>query len=356
MKTSKIIFISFFSFIGMLLLAFMILGIAFKDKRILKRRKLQTPSITITVDKRFKHVVIKNDIFYEVKKQKEFSVKNDEKENSSFIGDSKNSVAEDLSLRDETSLQNRENNKLPEFFYGEWYQKDGNREYNGMLIRPDFMEHFYQACTYDKIEKGDYSYIVTVKCDNGSTATYEIQQIAKDVITVVLPDGEITIFHKVDTPLNGIRVQLEDLPNQLRNKWYTTDGNNNIEFDLTGNDLIFKGSKYRIEDVVFFRESWGKQFRIIAKNSVGKTMMFYFKNWSDRYCQVGYYGEFGELYKNKHAYPNRYRDASDGKNKSKVLIFQGNEQTLTYYRYVDTDSLNAPVIEVENDTLYLVTN
>ncbi len=64
MKTSKIIFISFFSFVGLFLLSVMILGMAFngiateerKDRRVEYENRVKT----IKINKQFKHVFVKN--------------------------------------------------------------------------------------------------------------------------------------------------------------------------------------------------------------------------------------------------------------------------------------------------------
>ena len=333
----------------------MFIGITFKDKRIPGRAKLHYQGTTITIDKPFKHIYIKRGAkatLYSKKGEKEtevtlFSVPYI----TLSVDKSKKSKKANQSLKEETNSQIAENKKLPKFFYGEWYQKDGTREYNGMLIRPDFMEHFYQACVYDKIEKEGNSYIITVRCDNGSTATYKIQKILKNKILVERPDGSISVMDKVDSPLIGIRISPEKLPKLLRKRWYTTDGKNSLVFDLTGDDLVFKGERYKIEEVMFLRANWGKQYRIIAKNSEGKAMMFYFKEWYDKYCRVGYNGKNGNLYKNDPAYPDHFKHSN-----RMVTITKGTRtSSVTYYRYEGYEK-NTPLIEVRNDTLYLDPN
>ncbi len=64
MKTSKIIFISFFSFIGLLLLSIMVLGFAFNDvalaERNEKRAEFKSRIKTIKIDNRFKHIFVQD--------------------------------------------------------------------------------------------------------------------------------------------------------------------------------------------------------------------------------------------------------------------------------------------------------
>ena len=190
-----------------------------------------------------------------------------------------------------------QNNKLPEKFYGEWFQKDGHREYNGLLIRPDFIEFFYQACRYGKIEHRDSAYSVDAILPKGDTVSFTIRSITDDTIKVIRPGGDIAVYGRVDCPLNGIRIEPDDLPKNFRKKWYSTDGKNSVEFDLTGNKFLFRGEEYNVEDVILFKERFGMQYRIIAENDKGNVMMFYFKNWNDGYCQVGFFGKNGNFYR-----------------------------------------------------------
>jgi len=204
----------------------------------------------------------------------------------------------------QSNSQNTNNNKLPEKIYGEWYQKDGKREYNGLLIRPDFIEYFYQACRYAKTEKKDSTYLIEAILNNGKTVSFKIQFISDDTIKVVRPGGDIAVYGKVDCPLNGTRINPEDLPKILRKTWYTIDGTNSLEFDLTNDKFMFKGTEYKIDDVIFFNDWWGMQYRIIANNDDGKAMMFYFKRWNDGYVQVGYNSKNGDYYKSNIEYIN----------------------------------------------------
>jgi hypothetical protein len=68
MKTSKIIFISFFSFVGLLLLSFMIFGFIFNDIAIKEYRKklMDKGTKTYKIEKPFKHIFVKNKGFIKI--------------------------------------------------------------------------------------------------------------------------------------------------------------------------------------------------------------------------------------------------------------------------------------------------
>lgn len=79
MKTSRIIFISFFSFIGLLLLSFLIVGFAYNDAGI-KHRKNRAEEFkkgekTIKIEKQFKHILILDKASITVKYGEEQSLK-----------------------------------------------------------------------------------------------------------------------------------------------------------------------------------------------------------------------------------------------------------------------------------------
>ncbi len=104
MKTSKIIFISFFSFIGLLLLSFLIVGFAYKDAGIKDKKKraenFKNRTKTIKIEKQFKHILIEDKGSITVKHGEEQALKY-------FAYNSKDSlIAPELDVKNDTLFLN----------------------------------------------------------------------------------------------------------------------------------------------------------------------------------------------------------------------------------------------------------
>ncbi len=209
-----------------------------------------------------------------------------------------------LGLAFPVNAQQLKNDRLPDKIYGEWFAPAGKSEYNGILIRPDFIEYFYQACRYDEIRHRDSLYLIRAVMDRGDTITFSVQFLAEDTIRMVRPGGQVVIYGRVKEPHNSKKLSADGIPDFLRHSWYTTDGKNTLQFDLSGDTLSFRHKKYKLIDIIHFNHPWGEEYRFTGVNEEGKAMMFYFKKWSEGYTLVGYYGQYGNLYKSDSDYPN----------------------------------------------------
>ena len=260
-----------------------------------------------------------------------------------------------------SNSQNTKLDKLPDELNGEWYDKEGHRENNGILIRPDFIEYFYQACPYVQIEKSDSAYEVKAFLPSGSdTVRFSIQPVTKDTIKVIRPGGDVVVYGKVDCPLNATRIQPDDFPKEFRKKWFTTNGENSVEFDITGDKLLFRGTSYTIDDVIMISDRSGLQYRVVAVSDNAPPMMFYFKNRTNGYCQVGFFGKYGDLYKTSLDYPDVRFDnpeqfvkdvkgnwyTTDGKDKTGFAFVNGNVT-------IDAKKYKLNKLEKRNDSYFL---
>lgn len=194
--------------------------------------------------------------------------------------------------------------KLPESVFGEWYGNTGNSEYNGLLIHHDFIEFGYRPFMYQNIRKdanGVYAFEAEGK--QGDIEHYHLEILTKDSIRLKRGEGEFRLFVKHEDPLQSKRVAIAEVPDAIKGTWFTTDGEDNLEFTVTPQQFIFRDKTYSIEEIVHFRPNETGEYRFIVKN--GKEYwMFYFKNWGENFLQVGFSGEYGDLYKAGKEYPN----------------------------------------------------
>jgi len=73
MKTSRIIFISFFSFLGLILLSLMVMGFMYKDKDIRKFKEKDIKTVNITLDS-FSHIVVSDNCRVNLSSNTSYSV------------------------------------------------------------------------------------------------------------------------------------------------------------------------------------------------------------------------------------------------------------------------------------------
>lgn len=204
------------------------------------------------------------------------------------------------------SAQESKNNQvsLPEAVCGEWYSDSGTGEYNGVLIHQDFMEWGYRAFMYQDIVKiSDTSYNVSSEDVWGNKLYSELTIISKDSIQLKRGDNPLLKYALRDAPKDSKRITLNDVPEIIKKKWFTTDGKNDLEFDLTNEKFSFRNKNYNIVDIVDFTATGKDEYRFIVKNDK-KYWMFYFKNWDENYLQVGFQGKNGDLYKANKDYPD----------------------------------------------------
>ncbi|SHG55886.1 Thiol-disulfide isomerase or thioredoxin [Salegentibacter echinorum] len=199
---------------------------------------------------------------------------------------------------------NSSKTSLPETVFGEWQGNTGNGEYNGLLIHPDFIEFGYRPFLYQDIRKKANGIFVFEAMDRQENIQrYELEILAKDSIKLKRGDGNFRLFVKHKDPLGSKRVTMANVPNEIKKTWFTTDGENNLEFKLEPEQIVFRDKAYNIEEVVHFRPNETGEYRFIVKN--GKDYrMFYFKNWDEHYLQVGFNGKAGDAYKAHKELPN----------------------------------------------------
>lgn len=209
---------------------------------------------------------------------------------------------------------------LPETVFGEWQGETGNGEYNGISIHPIFIETGYRAFMYQIIYKGDNGvYFFDAKDNQGNTISYQLEVVAKDSIKLKLGDNPFRVFVKHQNPLDGKHITISEVPNELKRSWFTTDGENNLEFSVGNQEITFRNKAYTIEEIVSFTSKEPREYRFVVKNDQ-EYWMFYFKNWDEHYLQVGFNGKAGDMYKAKKEYPNfriknfsEYASSANGK-------------------------------------------
>jgi len=193
---------------------------------------------------------------------------------------------------------------LPKTVEGEWYSEKGKREYNGLLIHKDFIEFGYRAFMYQEIEKtGSSSYAFSAKDIQGNTIDCEINILSKTSIELKRGDMPLMVYTSRKAPKDSKRISIEEIPKILKKKWFTTDKKDNLEFYLKNKSLTFRNKIYQIEEIIDFKSNGNSEYRFLVKNK-NEYWMFYFKNWSEDYLQVGFHGKMGDLYKANQGYPN----------------------------------------------------
>ena len=216
-----------------------------------------------------------------------------------------------LLLATQISAQNISNTKvdLPESVFGEWTTVLDKNRFTEFTLHKHFIESYWQAYVYNKdFEVIDNLYSFTATNDNNDTKEFKIKVISQDTLSVDRGEGFKTFFRQ-KTPRKSSYTTLKDCPEFLKKTWFTTNGNNKIEFSLTDDEFIYNGKKYEIEQVVNYTDS--KQFRFTVKDGLDYKM-FYFKDWyTDGYIQIGFHGQYGDLYKANKAYPNNRTENVD---------------------------------------------
>ncbi|GAA3578345.1 TlpA disulfide reductase family protein [Snuella lapsa] len=193
---------------------------------------------------------------------------------------------------------------LPENICGEWYSNSGKGEYNGVLIHPDFIEYGYRAFMYQEIEKiKDKSYRFVAKDVFGNNLKGEMEVINKDSIQLKRGNMPKLIYVSQDKPKDSKRTTFAEVEEAIKKAWYTTDINNNLEFDVSDGQFIFRNENYSIIETVLFKSNGNNEYRFVVRNNKS-YWMFYFKNWSEHYLQVGFNGKMGDLYKANKDYPD----------------------------------------------------
>ncbi|MFI0429662.1 redoxin family protein [Mariniflexile sp. HMF6888] len=211
-----------------------------------------------------------------------------------------------LLLATQMFSQNTNNLKtaLPSSVFGEWTISYGGSQYNEFTFHKHFIETNWQPYMYDNEnvqKKDDNLYSFTGRNDLNQTINYLIKVIAKDTISMDTGKGFETYFRQ-ETPRNANYTTFKDCPSFLKKTWFTTDGNDKLEFSLIDNQFIFNGKKYEVEKVVNYTGS--KQYRFLVTDGIDYKM-FYFKDWyADGYIQVGFHGKYGDVYKSNKEYPD----------------------------------------------------
>ncbi|MDO3695238.1 redoxin family protein [Wenyingzhuangia sp. chi5] len=209
-----------------------------------------------------------------------------------------------LLLTTQIFAQNDNNSKidLPELVFGEWTTVLDKNRFTEFTLHKHFIESYWQPYLYnDDFKKSENLYSFTATNDHDDTKEFKIKVISKDTLSVNRGEGFKTFFRQ-KTPRKSSYTTLKECPDFLKKTWYTTDGNNKLEFSLTDDEFIFDGKKYEVEQVVNY--SGSRQYRFLVKDEIGYKM-FYFKDWyADGYLQIGYNGNYGDLYKSNKAYPN----------------------------------------------------
>jgi len=193
---------------------------------------------------------------------------------------------------------------LPTSVVGEWYSESGTGEYKGLLIHQDFIEYGYRAYMYQKIKRNtDTSYTFSATDMKGNSLDGEIRIVSKNSIQLRRGNESFKTYSLRKEPKGSKHVSLKEVPELFKKKWFKTNGSNTLEFHLSAKKFKFRNITYKIEEIVDFKSNGKDEYRFVVKNK--KTYwMFYFKNWTDSYLQVGFNGEMGDLYKANKAYPN----------------------------------------------------
>lgn len=197
---------------------------------------------------------------------------------------------------------------LPETVFSEWQTASNTGEYNGLLIHRDFIEFGYRPFMYQDVKKtGDATYSISAKDNLGNHLNCELTVISKDTIQLKRGNNPQYTYVSHKDPIGSERTTFAEVPNTIKKKWFTTDGNNALEFDLSNDQFTFKNKTYELDDLVNFKSNGNNEYRFIVKNK-NAYQMFYFKNWDENYLQVGFNGEFGDLYKAGQDYPDQRID------------------------------------------------
>lgn len=196
------------------------------------------------------------------------------------------------------------NHALPESVFGEWFDPTGNREYNGVLIHPNFIEFQYTAFMYNRItKKEDNLYEFIGKNNDGQIVSFQLQIINKNTITLRSGHLRNTTYIKKELPPAAEQVSIKEVPRQIKNSWYTTDGGNFLEFKISNKQFWFKDEEYHIDEIMHIQEPKYNldQYRFVVSRGK-KSWLFYFKHWSDDNIQIGYNFKKGAIYKSNKDY------------------------------------------------------
>tara|TARA_R110002049_G_scaffold45305_2_gene132233 strand:+ start:804 stop:3683 length:2880 start_codon:yes stop_codon:yes gene_type:complete len=203
-----------------------------------------------------------------------------------------------------TQESNSNSMSLPETVFGEWHNSKGSNEYNGLLIHPGFIESGYIAFTYQDIQKNsDDVFVFSAQDNNENIRHFKLKVIANDTIQLQLGESAFSTFVKHNVPVNSKRITAAEIPAVFQKNWFTTDGNNTLEFKVDEENITFRNKKYSIEDIVVLGSEETGQYRFVVKNE-NEYWMFYFKNWNEHFLQVGFNGKMGDLYKSNKDLPN----------------------------------------------------
>jgi len=230
---------------------------------------------------------------------------------------------------------------LPEEFYGEWYNLSGNGEYKGKLITPDFVEWGYRPWYYTSISKDSTSYTFDVEDESGKQIKMTTRLLADGRLELdQYHAGGKAIYEKVDVPLIASKINAEDIPGEILKKWYSTNGESQEVFEVYKNKFYFNGEKYKYTSRLFFdqKDLNLQQYRFIVKKE-DDYKMFYFKQWSNTYVQIGFGGKAGEFYKSSKSLPDR-----------RIPNFDKIVETLEGQWY-STDGKNQEVLGVSMDVI-----
>ncbi|ETN93972.1 TlpA family protein disulfide reductase [Zhouia amylolytica] len=207
--------------------------------------------------------------------------------------------------------QEKATSVIPDHVFGEWHHTGNNHRFDGFLIHPGFIESGYKTFMYTTIENPEKDhYQISGKDINNNTITVQLHIRSRDTIEIKKENNTINTYIKAKTPKGGTYISKAEIPDMIKGEWYTTDLKNHLEFNITSDQLKFKDKTYSIEEAVLLDSGDKAQYRFVAKNK-DEYWLFYFKNWSDGFLQIGFNGKYGDLYKAKKEYPNERIDDLD---------------------------------------------
>lgn len=187
---------------------------------------------------------------------------------------------------------------LPDSFVGEWYAKDNPQGYK---IHNRFIEIMYKPWNFKEFLKSDSTILVKTVDNKKNRKDISFKQI--DDTTLAIKNGNQFIeYTKRKCPPHGECVTIQDIPKKLKKRWYSTDGKNNLVFDINDKNLVWNGITFIYESIMKFNDQT-EQYRIIVTNG-STNKIFYLKYWNDNYLNIASEFEQQILYKNTIDTPN----------------------------------------------------
>lgn len=229
---------------------------------------------------------------------------------------------------------------LPATVYGEWFNPTDHSYYQSVLIQKNFIEHNFMAYRFTEVKQlnvGKYEvvgenywgeslkYCITILNKDAillQRDPYQFNKSSGKTVWTIIPSLNIRMgnnqISKLRSKANYIRdttlgksVNIKDVPLEIKGTWHTTEKESKLDFEISNNEFKFKGENYRIDNItkLFRTKDYVEQYRFVVSKD-DKSILFYFKNWSKDYVQIGFKGTSGVIYMNKqkgnitnHSYP-----------------------------------------------------